>query len=354
MKDFLERVLKQLPGYLGQVLELLSHPKTFIEKKDLDAKNAMEGALVFFGISVFITFVACIPTLPEEQDFLTAITPRATLQLFVLLLSVAALALSWKMVGGKATMRKFFIVTCYLSGFMILVVSLFVLVATGSLRVLDPVEYKQVFSGHGANNFESFGYKVFAVILFTLMLALIIWAFIVWGTYRRLNDLSRFKSAIAFCTYNALNLVVFTVAAFMFVALAPVTEQELAAKRILSELEGVWEDRDRFPTEIEIYQFYSSGNYWHSSLEWFNEGNCKIVTTVGWFGRMSVDGSTLTLTPNEGTREVENSCSGNTSEEISELTPEVYEYRIEKDEDGWRLCLSGRYGELCLTPKKPE
>lgn len=266
MKEFLERVLKQLPGYLGQVLELLSHPKTFIEGKDLDAKDAMEDALIFFGISLFIAFVASIPTLPEEQDFLTAITPRATLQLFVLLLSVAALALSWKMVGGKATMRKFFIVTCYLSGFMILLASLFVLVAAGTLRILDPVEYKQVFSGQATNNFESLGYKVFAVILCALMLALIIWALIVWGTYRRLNGLSRFKSAIAFCTYNALNLVVFAIASSMFVALAPVTEQELEAKRTLSELEGVWEYKDNFPNEIETYQFYSSGLYWNNSI----------------------------------------------------------------------------------------
>ncbi len=43
MNEFLERVLRQLSGYLGQVLELLSYPKTFIEKKDLNARNVMDG-----------------------------------------------------------------------------------------------------------------------------------------------------------------------------------------------------------------------------------------------------------------------------------------------------------------------
>jgi hypothetical protein len=167
-----------------------------------------------------------------------------------------------------------------------------------------------------------------------------------------LNRLSKLKSATAFAIYTVLSLPLFIVVLAMAAVFAPVAEP----RKIPPELVGWWQ-AERFNPSQEIYErdsynFAPEGLYSDGSTKAFKEGNCTIFISKVIVGQVSVEGSTLTLTPQQGTKTTENKCSGEKSEAPMELNKEVYHYQIHQQACGWVLCLAGRFGEQCLTPTK--
>jgi hypothetical protein len=57
VKDLLERILKQLPGYLPDLVSLVNRPKTAMLRWVVEAAGDLTRPLTFVGVSVAIGFL---------------------------------------------------------------------------------------------------------------------------------------------------------------------------------------------------------------------------------------------------------------------------------------------------------
>ena len=116
MKDLIDKLLAAIPAYVRQMIELLRNPREFVRKLDLGSDSALQDALTFFAISFGLAFLAQIPLHPGKQNWEFLFGASAVQAALAFAVSVALLIVSWKIVGGKLSFKKFIIVTCYFSG----------------------------------------------------------------------------------------------------------------------------------------------------------------------------------------------------------------------------------------------
>ncbi len=360
MKELFDKVWRALPAYFGKLLELLSHPKIFIRKLNVRAPGAVKDGLTFIGITVFVTLVAQAPGLLQMKDVLPVAT-IAVISVLGLLLSVGALSLAWRVVGGKLNFKTYFIVSCYVASVSTLLFLVFVLVAVGVLNALDPVHAPELLKGDvsgGALN--GVGAMVYLGILAVGVLGTLVWISVVWGAFRELNSLSKTRSAVAFAIFVTLSFVVLALEALMgsqSMAELQGTKATTASK-IPPELLGVWHSEsvtksEGIPSDQSIvFSFNERGYYFQIVSDITRQGSCIATIMISESGPFRIDGSTMRLAPNERHRASESSCSKEKSEVSVEAEKEVYHYVIREQPTGWMLCLNGRFGEHCLLPKK--
>ena len=357
MKELIAKMLAALPAYARQLIELLSAPKNFVKNKSLDSPAAIKQALTFFAISVGLGTVAQIPFLPQVQNKEVICAVIAILSGFALALSVAILALSWKIVGGKLAWKKYLVSFCYVGSVSTLLSVGMFLLAAGTFNSLDPVLYKQVFAGVVVNRDDwSAGFKAYLIILGIGFLAVYLWILGVWGAYRKLNKLSRSRSVVAFAIFFVLSLLAILIQMFMAAGLFSL---QPAQEPLPAELVGTWERTHQtssdglFASEAIVYRFLPEGAYLQLQLKSSMNGRCLKTTQHGTSGRVTIKGTTLSLTSKSRNETIDEGCSGKRSESPWEeyKTVEVYQYQIHKSAKGWELCLNGRFGEVCLTPK---
>jgi len=112
------------------------------------------------------------------------------------------LRLAWRIVGGKATVRSFFVTYAYFFGVLIVIYTLFMLLGEGVFKVFEPELYarvieaklnKQTIPDFSGSNIPwvSFGILVAGFIFVS------VWGFVAWGAYRELNGLSKWRSFFA-------------------------------------------------------------------------------------------------------------------------------------------------------------
>src|SRR5690349_15246524 len=99
MIDLLDRILKYIPRYLANLLELMAKPRTFITAKAGGRRSSLSDALLFLGISFVLCCMLCGAFTPIENLFLAVI--KLGVVLFpMLILLLLALNLSWRWIGG--------------------------------------------------------------------------------------------------------------------------------------------------------------------------------------------------------------------------------------------------------------
>ena len=357
MKDLIAKMLAALPAYARQLIELLSAPKNFVKNKNLDSPTAITQALTFFAISFALAAIAQIPFLPQVHDKEVIIGVLAIVSGFGLALNVAILALSWKIVGGKLAWKKYLVSSCYVGSVSSLLFLGVFLLAAGIFSSLDPVLYKQVSAGVVVDLDDwSASYKAYLIILGVGFLAVYIWILGVWGAYRKLNQLSRWRSVVAFAIFFVLSLPTLLIQMFMGGSLFSF---QPAQEPLPAELVGTWERIHEtssdgvFSSEAIVYRFLPEGAYLQLQLKSSMNGQCLKTTQHGASGRVTIKGTTLSLTSKSRNETIDEGCSGKRSESPWEeyKTVEVYQYQIHKSAKGWELCLNGRFGEVCLTPK---
>ncbi len=263
LKDLLDPVLKLLPAYTSQLVALLSGPKRFLAERDLAADGAMADALVFLGISLLVAFVAQLPLLTDQKDFLTAFAPQAVITFLSFVLSVAVVQLCWRLVGGGASFKSTFIVSCYVSGFALLLLLVFDLAAEGSFRLLDPTVYRQLKRQELVDSFTGAGFLTYASLMGLGVTVSTVWVYVAWGAYHRINAVSRAKSGLAFALANILGLVGLAISVSMSGVFQPMKDGN-AADALPPELVGHWIRKAKTETSFTIdnYNFTATGfNY---------------------------------------------------------------------------------------------
>lgn len=203
MTELLKVILRYLPRYLGELGSVLARPKSFVGNKNLDAKNSVAESIVFLGLSCAVVVVMTAPLLPSHIGAVNYFASQATVLLISVVLVALCLRLTWRVVGGRASVSNFFSIYAYYAGATAVVFTVFVLIAEGLFKVAEP-EFYSAFVKARAEGRElpelsnSDVFLVYVGVLTAGLIVTLLWSFVGWGAYRRLNGVSKVRSAIAF------------------------------------------------------------------------------------------------------------------------------------------------------------
>jgi len=218
MKELIEKILAYLPQYLTDFGSLISGPKRFMAEKNTKAEDTFVQSLVFLGVSLVLVVVMTAPLLPPGKDLWTYLVAEAVMFLLGVSLYAVALRVAWRLVGGKATVRSFFVTYAYFFGALVVVITVFMLLSEGVFKVLAPDLYAQVIEAklNKQPMPDVSGSSVPLVSFFILVVGFFlgsVWGFVAWGAYRQLNDLSKWRSFVALMISG---LLAWPIAAVMF------------------------------------------------------------------------------------------------------------------------------------------
>jgi hypothetical protein len=202
MKDLIEKILGYLPQYLADFGSLVSGPKRFIAQKNTVAEDTFVHSLLFLGISLVLVVLMTAPLLPPGEDLWAFLAMSAVTSLLAVSLYAVALRIAWRLVGGKATVRSFFVTYAYFFSVFTIVFTVVLLVGEGFFKVSAPELYRQVIDAKLKKQPmpDLSGSSVPLNSLFILVggwLLIGAWGFIAWGAYRQLNGLSKWRSFFA-------------------------------------------------------------------------------------------------------------------------------------------------------------
>ena len=356
MKELVEKLIAAIPAYAKQLIELLRDPREFIEKIDLDSDDALKEALTFLAISFALVFIAEIPLLPQKQNKEILFGISAVLAAVSFAVIVALLLVSWKIVGGKLTFKKSVTVTSYLTGVSSLLLLVFTLLGFGIFNGIDP-ENAQLLRNDGyvdpIDLMKSTGYKAVWLLIGLGLIVAFIWVFRIWSVYRELNGVSRMRSAIAFVIFLLLSPVAIALQFGMAASFSGATPPPFPA-----ELVGRWEltrnsrSNDAAVHNAMMFNFDPQGYYVNLISKGTTNGKCYVMINEGSYGHATVSGSNLTLHVEKHTETTDDTCNSKKSEFSKDTINEVYQYAIRQTPDGQQLCLTGKLGEACMSPKK--
>jgi hypothetical protein len=200
--NIIEKILAYLPQYFMDFGSLFSGPRRFLAQKNTDVEDAFAQSLLFLGISVVLVVIMTAPLLPPGKDLCTYLGTKAVAALLVVSLSAVALHVAWRIVGGKATIRSFFVTYAYFIAMLIVVFTLFLLLSEGVFKVLAPDLYTQGIEAKLKKQpMPDLSGSSIPLVSFYIQVAgvlfLLVWLFIAWGAYRELNGLSEWRSSVA-------------------------------------------------------------------------------------------------------------------------------------------------------------
>lgn len=191
MYDFVKLALAQIPQYFMDLVEVTTHPKSFLRRKRGGGPDAANEACIFYGVTLLIATIFMVPSLPKAEGFERNVLMAAVFQGLMLMLSLIVIRIAWKLVGGQATIRQLFVCTAYLSGPTTFVLLMFFNVGDVLFR----------FAETGGQAISNGSAMIGAALAF-------VWATLGWGAYRTVNRVSRLRSAVAYLLSAILSMPV--------------------------------------------------------------------------------------------------------------------------------------------------
>ncbi len=225
--DILARLLKYIPIYLEELLTLIRGPKSFMASKNREHldKN-LRDALLFLGLTIVIVSLLIIAPVVENNAVILKSASFLILTALAVVLFSLVLHLSWRIVGGKASLKSFMIIYAYYSGATTLFIAIFIAVNRGIIKFFSPESYKILVNADLAKIFEIIAelqYDTWVIVggyvFITGYVIVSVWNFIGWGAYRQLNNLSKWKSFSAFFLAGLFSIPILVALHFIGVAL---------------------------------------------------------------------------------------------------------------------------------------
>ncbi len=233
MSSTWEEFLRSLPIYLPTFGGLLTRPKRFMASKNTKSEDTLRESLMFLVNSVILATLMTAPLLHPGVSIWMHVSQRLVATLLGVAMYAVALRIAWAIVGGRATVRSFFVTYAYFTGVLSVVFTFFQMLGEGIFRVLEPRLYvaiilwqrqnEQLFVPPGqVPGLEDSFVRVVAFLIFLAgVLASTVWGIACWGAYRELNGLSRRRSFVAFVIMGVLGLGVALVVFFVSIAMTP-------------------------------------------------------------------------------------------------------------------------------------
>jgi uncharacterized membrane protein len=223
MKDLILKVIGYVPRFITDFGGLLVAPKRFLRPRNSKPLEALPDALVFLAICLSLGLVLQLQLLPKGEDLWASLARSAITTLLALALMTGALWLAWRLVGGRASASSYFVTQAYVGGAASFLILIPLLISEGVFKVFDPALYVQVQAarlGRGplpdlTQSVAPLAYLIAVAVAFVLTAS---WGFATWGAYRELNQVGRFRSAVALGVAGILGW--FIVGAVLFLAQA--------------------------------------------------------------------------------------------------------------------------------------
>src|SRR5215216_2091183 len=150
MNDLIKLVFAQIPKYFSNFVNLLSHPKRFVRKRNKLNDQSLTEALTFLGITFVLSLIITSPLRGEGANLWEHVAARGLLIIVAVALNAAVLRLAWRLVGGRAPFLKFFIPFCYFYAIGNIILDVAHLLALGIVKFWDPGFYT-IIVGHFRN-----------------------------------------------------------------------------------------------------------------------------------------------------------------------------------------------------------
>jgi hypothetical protein len=224
VKELLERLVTLVPAYFADLLRLTTGPKRFLSKRT----RTWTDGLLFLAVSFLLTFVMQLPL--SRTDPLLEGAAEAAFVLGYVVLYGYAVFFSWRAVGGRAPIERFFAIHFYVAGVLKIIMSVTFMIVIGVLRMADPAAYEEMNKAVYAGNALWFvtnadrlidqpaWQSAMAITLIGLS-AMLAWLWTIWGAYREVNRLSRLRSTVAFVIFCAACVPIYIVTSIIANAL---------------------------------------------------------------------------------------------------------------------------------------
>ena len=241
MNDLLKLVFAQIPKYISNFVNLISHPKRFVRKRNKINDQSLTEALTFLGITFVLSLIITSPLRTEGVNLWQHVAARGFLLVLSVTLNAAVLRLSWRLVGGKAHFLKFFIPFCYFYAVGNVILDVTHLLALGVAKFWDPEFYKIIVEHlrektPPSPEAEKYIIRVLgdpqsadltkALVLISFMIILqsgwvtyFVWMTAGWGAFREVTGLSKWRSLAAGIIFLLLAIPVFFFIFYTYVAL---------------------------------------------------------------------------------------------------------------------------------------
>ena len=227
MKDWIGVAMMYIPQYIKDFGSLLSGPKRFMAQQNTIEEATFTRSLAFLGFSLALVVILQAPLLPTGTDLWIHAAGTGLIALLAVSLSAITLRFAWRLVGGKANVRSFFVTCGYFFGVTFSLVAFFQLLYAGVFKTFAPDLYTQIREADFADsiqltmNSDSLVPLLSAYILVVGFALVSIWDFVAWGAYRALNDLSKWRSFVALLIMGALEWPLISILLFVSVAINP-------------------------------------------------------------------------------------------------------------------------------------
>lgn len=207
MKELLEPVLKQLPGYVPDLGKLVTRPKTSIVRWVEEEQGTLTKPVIFVAISVAIGFLLQLPRVEKDQSLTTLVSSMAGFKIVALIVFAAVIHGLFKLVGGAAKFVATFSAYLYIVSPLYMALVLFDLATQGVVRGYNNPEFAAMLSADPFMNTNPALWKAFetarpdlALTYSLLMLAKLVlvlsWDVACWGAFRQLHGVNRLRSGL--------------------------------------------------------------------------------------------------------------------------------------------------------------
>jgi hypothetical protein len=212
MAAFVE-ILKQIgilgPRFITDLTGVISGPKRFFERFPFDQESVLSRALVFYAISVGISFVFDAP-FSGKNELLMPFAAKFVILTLATIYSAAACKVSFRCVGGRAPFRNHLVIALYTSAPFGILFSFVSTACKGLVKTqapdLYPVFQRSMDDFYSdkpltQNAIQALSGSTPTLIAFaagvTLGLFSLVWVYVTWGCFRRINHVGRLRSFLA-------------------------------------------------------------------------------------------------------------------------------------------------------------
>jgi hypothetical protein len=238
VKDARAFLMARSRQFLEDFIDFASGPKTFLGSATVYNSENLARAFSFFVIVAAVVNTIGILILPADQDLGRIIAFTVAYAVLFFGLTLAALQLSWLIVGARPSLRRVLLAFLYyisigavLQVFLAFAVLMILHPLPETVAVLEeleaiPPEDLAAQDAFFRDNpgFMTQGMSILAAFLIFALLDLA-WMVVVWGAFRALAEVGRGRSFAAFCVFYIFSWIIFPLSIEFLTVFSP----ELAA-----------------------------------------------------------------------------------------------------------------------------
>lgn len=212
-----DALLKLIPGYVADLLGLLSGPRAFFAGRDLNEREVLIRALAFLFNSTLIAYVLRVPVLGDAATYWQAAIVTVVFYTPTAVMLGAIACGCCRLLGGRGGLAGHVTIFAYVAGVSALVLALAQLVSSGIVKLRLPDQYalyqdymRRLFSELGGLDDPRFAdlaasqELLFAVLILGVGYVLIaLWVIWTWRAFADWNRLAILRGIVALALFLA-------------------------------------------------------------------------------------------------------------------------------------------------------